>query len=188
MSDAIKISPEKIRELVDYNPETGVFTWRERPLRPGMERHDKAFNTRHANKQAGGPDHYGYVHIMLTVGDKRHLIKAHRLAWFYMTGIWPPELDHRNMNRADNRFANLRIATSSQNKANTLAQSNSKSGIKGVSFDKVNNLWRVNITKDGKTKNLGRYPTLEEAAAVRRKHAIELFGEFANESSPVPVA
>ncbi len=180
----MNITPFEIRELLDYNPEPGLFVWKERLIRPG-HRTDKMWNADNANKQAGYVDAHGYVRITLTVKGQKHYIKAHRLVWFWVTGAWPPEdIDHINMDRSDNRIANLRLATRAENRTNTRAQSNSKSGIKGVSFDKVNNLWRVNITKDGKTKNLGRFLTLEEAVAVRQRHAIALFGEFVNKSSP----
>lgn len=88
-------------------------------------------------------------------------------------------IDHKDMNRLNNQRDNLRPATHSQNKANRNAQVNSKSGIKGVSYSSERNKWCAYIMVNGKTTNLGRFDTIEEASEVRRKAEIKHFGEFA---------
>src|SRR5690554_5526005 len=106
------ITADYIRSRLDYDPETGVFTWRAKPI---VTRHDKMQNTRYAGKQAGKPDSHGYLQIMLD----RQLILAHRLAWLHHYGEWPEgELDHINRNPLDNRISNLRPASRSQNTIN----------------------------------------------------------------------
>ena len=117
-----------LRELVDYDPQTGTFTWRWR------ERHwftsDRiwhSWNAKHAGKPAFttiASD--GYVAGRL-LGRTYHV---HRLAWFHVHGTWPAiDIDHRNRVRSDNRLDNLRLATRSQNKANAGVQ---RAGLKGV--------------------------------------------------------
>src|ERR1700719_1662744 len=106
------IDDDRLRELLSYDPETGVFRWLVR----------KRQNVK-AGDVAGSFDGCGYCKISID----RRAYKAHRLAWLYMTGEWPPaEIDHINMNRADNRFANLRLATRHQNMANQRLYANNK--------------------------------------------------------------
>lgn len=108
--------------------------------------------------------------------------KAHRLAWFYVTGFMPSAsqcIDHVNGKKADNRFANLRLATNSQNQANRGAPKNSTTGIKGVSWQPDRGKWYAKIMIDGRFKNLGRYATKEGAQAAYEIAAKERFGNFA---------
>jgi hypothetical protein len=101
------LTAERLRELLHYDPDTGDFTWR----------------TARKRIPAGaiaGTVERGFRRI--TIGGGRHgpRYSAHRLAWLYMTGAWPNGyLDHINRDPDDNRFANLRLATNSQNQANT---------------------------------------------------------------------
>ena len=114
----------------------------------------------------------------MCVAGKRY--SAHRLAWLYMTGDWPPdEVDHKNRVRTDNRWDNLRLADTFTNKRNTSAYRNNKSGFKGVSWHVCSRKWRSRIRVDGKEKNLGLYDTPEQANAAYERAAREMFGEFA---------
>lgn len=160
------LSAEELRDALDYNPETGVFA------RKGMRR------VRHA-QDSDRPGHLssdGYRYIR--VRSIRYL--EHRLAWFYVYGRWPAELDHINRVRSDNRIGNLREATRSQNKANVALQSNNTSGVKGVLFDRANGKWMAYIQVDGKFKNLGRFELKEDAMAARVEAFRKTFGEFAH--------
>jgi hypothetical protein len=113
--------------------------------------------------------------------------QAHRVIWLMMTGAWPVnEMDHRNRDKGDNRFSNLREATHSQNIANYPRLANNRSGFRGVCRDR--NAWRSQIGLNGKTKFLGFFATPEAAHAEYAKAAKLLFGEYANSGSNIRVA
>jgi hypothetical protein len=158
------ITAERLRELVNYNSDTGVFT---HVRRRGVK----------AGAVAGclrGPGDYR----VMQAGGRQYL--AHRLAWLYVTGSWPAaEIDHINGDKADNRFANLREATSSQNKWNAGASSRNKLGLKGVAFHKKSGRWRAIIGKDNKSITIGYFATPGEAHAAYCTAAERLHGDFA---------
>ena len=131
----------RLREVLDYDPDTGIFTWKVRVsthCRPGDE--------------AGSPHARGYV----VIGLDRCVYLAHRLAWFYVHGEWPEaEIDHRNGVRTDNRLSNLRLATSTQNKQN-------RRNARGTT--PFRGRWKAQIGLGNKvTKYLGMFDTEEEA-------------------------
>lgn len=156
------LTQAQLREFLHYDPITGVFTWIIAP------------NKRSARGSVAGSVHKltGYCAIQLC--GKRY--QAHRLAWFYVTGKWPKTfLDHKDNNRSNNSFSNLREATSQQNCWNR--QYSGKSGLKGVYFDK--DKWRAQITKDGALIHLGRFDDPLEAHEAYCIAAREMRGEFA---------
>src|SRR4029450_2313606 len=115
-----ELTAERLRELLDYDPETGDFTWKvnRRCVRSGS-----------VAGNVNCVDGYCYIGV-----DARRY-HAHRLAWLYIKGAWPnDQIDHINGNKADNRFANLRQATHSQNQANGGRYSNNASGYNGVTL------------------------------------------------------
>lgn len=140
-------SLERLRAALDYNPETGVFTWRRRDDMPAK------WNTRYAGKRAGAVFPNGYRRI--AIDD--NLYYAQRLAWFYVTGEWPDEVDHRNGVRGDDRLENLRPASHAQNIANTGLTARNKSGLKGVHWKADSRKWRASIRVDGKSVSLGHF-------------------------------
>lgn len=106
--------------------------------------------------------------------------RAHRLIYMYHFGYCPPILDHINGNNSDNRIENLRPATVMENGCNSKTPCSNTSGIKGVSWDKINKKWFVHITYNKKQYNLGRYKTVNEAREVIER-ARNLFHKgFAN--------
>lgn len=151
------ISAEFVRAYLAYDQNTGVFTW--------------------ANgKKAGWVEPKGYVRICIL--GKNY--QAHRLAWLWMTGNWPcGQIDHINLDKADNRWPNLREATNSQNQANTRAKRVNTSGFKGVYWHRRIGKWHAAISVNGRLKALGYTDTKEEAAALYQKAARKYFGEFA---------
>jgi hypothetical protein len=157
------LTAERVRGALDYDPETGVFRWRER--RPGVR----------AGHVTGSKNNVtGYLSIRLDGS----LYYAHRLAWIYMTGEWPPQtIDHINLIRDDNRFANLRLATHYQNKLNIRRPHNNTSGFKGV-HRAVNGKFFARLKIEGKIIHLGTFDTAEEAATFRDREARRLHGEF----------
>lgn len=165
-----EMSFSELTRVLDYSPATGVFTWRTRQDR------DIAWNNRFSGNEAGAviTNGYRYINIM----NKGHL--AHRLAWLYMTGEWPKaQVDHINGDRADNRWTNLRAATSAQNGANVGLRSTNKSGVKGVSWDLKKNCWRAQIMVNYKALFLGYFASVEEASAARRAAEEVHHGVFA---------
>lgn len=155
------ITASELRELLDYDPSSGVFTWR-RSMRGPARQGDKA----------GRPKPNGYLSIKVMQRD----YYAHRLAFMWMMGAWPTaEVDHVNGDRCDNRWANLREATTSQNRGNTRRLDRNSSGLKGVSLHKKTGLWRARLA----TKTLRYCRTKEEAHAVYVAAAKAKFGEFA---------
>lgn len=158
------LSHTHLREILHYDPETGVFTWRVARGR-GIEPGDIA-----------GTLSYGYREIRIAPHKNR--FRAARLAWFYMTGEWPPEVvDHINLNRADDAWANLRLATHSQNHANTRHRRDNIAALKGV-YRIADSLWRAQITIKRKTRNLGHFSTPEAASAAYSAAAMAEYGAF----------
>jgi HNH endonuclease/AP2 domain len=166
------LTAAQLRAVLDYDPDTGLFRWRPRMnCRP-------EWNTRYAGKVAGTPTKYlGYIQI----GIYGRLYLAQRLAWLWMTGEWSAssDLDHRDTDTTNNRWSNLREATSSQNKMNVARRSDNTSGYKGVSLDKRRNKWVAEVMIGKKTHYLGQFDTAEEAHAARTEAATRLHLDFA---------
>jgi len=102
------------------------------------------------------------------------------LAFLWMTGRWPTnEIDHKNRNRSDDRWENLRPATCSQNHGNTIHNRNNNLGIKGVCYEAKRGKFKAYIQIDGRSVNLGRFDTAQQAQATYEVAAIKYFGEFA---------
>ena len=169
------LTADELRNLLHYEPTTGVFTWLRTDSRPPN------WNALYVGKRAGYINkHLGRRLIAILVNGKKTRFYAALLAWLYMTGEWPQhEVDHRSTDSADDSWDNLRAATSSQNKCNRKGNRTSALGVKGIHFDKSRQKYLAQICL-GKTRHhLGRYDTIEEAAAAYATAAAELHGEFA---------
>ena len=159
------LTHERLKMLLHYDPESGIFT-----------RLSSASTRPLKGKPAGSANGSGYLFIML---DKRRY-QAHRLAWFYMTGAWPKKnLDHRDMNVANNKWGNLREASNSQNGANRARYANNTSGFKGVIWDKKHKAWVARVRVNRKYHYLGSFRFAEQAHRAYALAAKEAFGEFA---------
>jgi len=146
------LTQERLKELLNYDPETGVFVWVTRP-----------------SNQINIGDRVGYLHPngYRYIGIDGKLYFAHRLAWLYMTGAFPPDqIDHINRARANNRFANLRAVTGSENQHNAKTRKDNKSGFKGVSYHAASQKWRAKIRLNNICQQLGSFFTPEEASAA----------------------
>lgn len=168
MTKAKPLPPvELVRELLDYDQETGLLTWRS-PTANQVKPGDIAGGLCSAS---------GY--IKTRVRGRRYL--AHRIAWLHATGRDPldRQIDHIDGNRANNRFANLREASVSQNHYNAKRRSDSRSGYKGVSLYKQKSKWQAIIGVEGKRFHLGYFDTPELAHMAYAKAAAELHGDFA---------
>ena len=148
------LTSSRLKSLLDYDPDTGVFFWKR-------------------GKIAGTPDKDGYIQIQI---DGK-IYKAHRLAFLFQNGSFPTgQVDHKNMEPADNRFCNLRNATPSENRAN---EKGWRLGLKGVWLCRCTNRFRAAVQKHGRRIDLGRFDTEQEAHEAYVNKAKELFGEFA---------
>lgn len=148
------LTQARLKELLHYDPETGIFTWLV------IANNNKAL----VGTVAGSLNKPGYM--MIGVDRKRYL--AHRLAFLYMTGEWPSEqVDHINGERTDNRWCNLRAATEGENKHNIGGPPRTNtSGYLGVSWDKSRGKWRAHIYLRNVQHHLGRFTTPEAAHAA----------------------
>lgn len=163
--DFLKITREQIMAAVDYDPVSGIFTWK---WREGII---SQVNACHAGKPAGKVGTDGYMKITIS----RRGYMAHRLAFVIMTGRWPSDdIDHENLNKSDNRWENLREATISQNHGNIPGRS--KKGLpKGVW--KSDNKFTAAIKQNGKNVYLGNYFTPEEAHEAYMVAARKYYGD-----------
>jgi len=129
-----------------------------------------------AGKVAGSRNAAGYWQI--TIDGINYY--GHRLAVLYMTGEWPEvETDHRDLNKTNNRWRNLRKATTTQNQANSPLYANNTSGIKGVTYCKRTQKWLAQIGLGGKCIFLGRFIEKSDAAAAVSDARQRYHGEFA---------
>lgn len=168
------LTAQSLRYWLRYNRRTGVFH-RRRDVVINIRRGGFSVRAR-AGDIAGYVNEQGYV-IVGVLGRK---YKAHRLAWLYVHGSWPKgHLDHEDRDTKNNRIANLRRATRSQNAANRKTRIDSTSGLKGATRDHRNGRWMARIAVDGKRHALGYYETAEVAHAAYCQAARHHFGEFA---------
>lgn len=158
-----------LRLILRYDAETGQFFWRDRP-------DAKRYNNARYSGRVAGTSKDGYVVIFID----RKGYRAHRLAWFYVTGEDPGEdVDHRDRDRANNRWGNLRSASRSENLANAGLRSDNISGCKGVSWHSQTQKWRSRINVGRRAIYLGLFETKEAASKAYATAAERYFGEFA---------
>lgn len=162
------ITQNRLKEVVVYDPITGVFT-------------SKAVRNRHKIGDVfNTTNSCGYLRIKI---DYTYYY-LHRLVWLYMHGVWPSSnIDHINGDKADNRFTNLREATQSQNCRNRPVSHLSATKVKGVDFCKPMGRYRARIRVDGKRLPLGYFDTIEEAAEAYKVAAQNLHEQFAHHVS-----
>ena len=142
-----KLTLERLKELLHYDPETGVFTWIKASYR----------NERRIGTTAGCTDPVGYIRI----GIDGVQYWAHRLAWFYVNGVYPENvIDHRNRNKSDNRISNLRDVPHQMNMQN-MKDRKGRTLPRGVV--KRNSKYAANISVNGKPVRIGTFETAEEA-------------------------
>jgi hypothetical protein len=148
------LTQERLKELLHYDPSTGIFTRLAVP---------KYCHNACVGDVAGYVMPEGYVRIKID----SIAYKAHRLAFFYMTGEMPEyEVDHINGIKGDNRFCNLRVVSRNENMRNKGMHKNNTSGVMGVNWNKNLNKWHARIMHFGKSLHLGFYDDLELASFV----------------------
>lgn len=153
---------QELQEILKYDKRSGVFTWL-KCARHGF-----------VGKVAG---YKSFDYHYIRIASKLYL--AHRLAWLYVHGVWPPQqIDHINGVKDDNRISNLRLCSNSQNGINKALQSNNKSGCVGVSKHTVTGKFRARSKVDGREIHLGYFHTKEEANYIVEQFRREQFQEF----------
>jgi len=161
MASSHILTAAEARQLLDYNPETGILTWRHLDRSQCASEMAWRAKSRVFGSVAGSIAVNGYRSI--AIGAKRYY--AHRLAWLIMTGGWPTDdIDHRNGDRDDNRWSNIRAASRSQNHQNRVGREDT-----GASWHERMGRWRAVITLDKKQKHVGYFDTEEEAVAAYRE-------------------
>ncbi len=157
------IKQSELKELLDYNPDTGIFIWKVKSTYKKI------------GDIAGYEAQDGYVRIKI----KSIYYTAHKLAWIYSYNENPELIDHINLKKNDNRICNLRKATKSQNQYNKAIQKNNTSGIKGVNWNCNAKKWMAITTINGKNKNLGYFDDIALAEKTVIEARLKHHGEFA---------
>ena len=161
------LTQERLKELLHYDPETGVFTWliaRQR-VRKGSP--------------AGTLHKHGYWVIKV---DGRSY-NASRLAWLYMTGEWPKhQIDHSDLDRHNDRWSNLREATVSQNNTNRRAQKDNSCGVKWAYWSPRHRKFVGQIRINKKIISAGYFETAYEANQACLSISTKHNGKFARAS------
>jgi hypothetical protein len=154
------LTAQRLRELLHYDPETGVFRWLVRPS-----------NRVRVGSIAGSRGkHY------IEIGVDGLNFFAHRLAWLYMLGAFPIDgIDHRDRDRYNNRWGNLRPATQKQNGENLSLRRDNSSGLRGVNWIPAKGKWRARIVHNRTDIHLGMFQTKELALEARLRAEKNLY-------------
>lgn len=159
-----KLTPERLRECLDYNPATGVFTYR-------IARRGVPFPV----GSPAGCRNTTTGHMVIRIDGELHM--AHRLVWLHVHGRWPAdEIDHINGKGDDNRLANLREATHQENLCNQGKQKRNSSGYKWATWQA--NGWMAQVFYMGVNHYVGRFQDPKRAHEAAKKVAQRLHKEF----------
>ena len=151
---------EELRRLFDYDPETGVVTWK---VSNGKSKVGKPAGSINKNNK--------YIYV----GINKKIYRIHRICWALFFGYDPlsMHIDHINQNRQDNRIKNLRLVTPLENQMNKGTSKNNTSGVMGVIWDESRKKWRAGIWPKGKHINLGRFTNKADAISARKAAEIK---------------
>lgn len=156
------LTQAELKLLLSYDQITGVFTW----IAPASRR---IF----VGMRAGATSNWGY--IIIGIRGKRY--RANRLAWLYMKGEWPDGLvDHKNLDKSDNAWINLRLASKAENGFNSKAPITNTTGFKGVY--KSGGGFRAQLRVNGTHTHLGCFERAEDAYVVYCEAVERHRGEF----------
>lgn len=176
MNESI-LTQKYLKEAMTYDPDTGVFVWNDRPIHHfACEKDRNIFRAKYSGKVAGSEHGDGYRRVTLL---KRSFL-MHRLAFLYMEGSFPSEwVDHINHDRSDNRWENIRHATTWDNVRNASMFSHNSSGHPGVRWDERESKWLAYISNNGERIRIGCY-TSQGDALIARKAAERVLGFHKN--------
>lgn len=174
------ISHQYVKECINYNPNTGIVTWKVRPsCHFKNSRSQKIWNSRFSGKNTGTPlsrNKTGITHLVFGLNSKVFFL--HRVIWLLVYGAWPEnQIDHCYGDGTNNKLSNLRDVSPSQNNKNQPRHSNNTSGITGVR--QSHSKWCAEIGTNGKNIYLGTFNTIFDAACAR-KSAERMFGYHEN--------
>ena len=161
-SEVIMITQKQVKELFNYDPETGILTWRIKPA-----------NRVKIDNVVGCLDNKGYRRT--TIDGKVYL--NHRISYLHYHGYLPQFIDHKK--GMSNKINNLRKCTSQQNNQNSKLCRRNTSGVKGVSWHKSSEKWVAHLSINGKDQYLGCYDDIKEAESVVKAAREKHHGEFA---------
>ena len=166
----MSISQEYLKSIINYNPESGAMTWK---FRSPTSRKNKHFNAIWGGKEAGKTDvtKTGSKYKRITI-DKRSYA-THRLAFLYMLGYFPVEVDHNDRDGLNNSWNNLSESTRPENMLNKSRYKSNTSGVTGVSWHKREQKWSARITVEGKRVTLGSFDNIEDAESIVKSERIK---------------
>lgn len=175
-STRCEVDIETLRSLLEYDPDTGNFAWKKRPVDLFTnKRACSVWNAKYAGKPAGYAKGDGYIQICIL----SRIYRAHRVAFAIYHGRWPDaEVDHINLVRDDNRIHNLREASRSSNICNSPIYKNNTSGVKGVCWEKRRNKWCASIWLNRRKIHVGYFDFLDDAAKAIREARDKMHGKF----------
>lgn len=165
------VSPELLRKLLDYDPDSGLLVWKVRtPDLFSEYKNPKArcrqFNSTFAGKRAMYANTSRHGYLTGSIFGRQYL--AHRVVWVIVNGVWPDCIDHINGDRTDNRISNLRSVRKSENARNSARSKRNKSGIIGIYWAHHAGKWRAEICSNGSRIHLGYFSDKSDAAAARK--------------------
>lgn len=174
------LTPEVLRQLLRYEPETGKLYWRKREpkwfdpeaKRP-PEHQCSVWNSAWAGKEALTAQIYGTYRIGAVLGVR---VNAHRVAYSMVHGVHIEdlrEIDHIDGDKANNRIDNLREVPHSENARNASLYKTNKTGVPGVMWEASHKAWAAKINYNGKQRRIGRFKRFEDAVAARKRAEIE---------------
>ena len=163
------VTQEYLKECLHYNPETGIFTWKERPIHHfKSEKNCKSWNTKYSFKIAGTKrdKKIDNSYFCITLNGRREYL--HRLAVLYMEGYNSENsIDHIDRDKSNNKYVNLREVSHQCNMQNIGILKNNTSGVTGVYYSKESNKWVAGIKINKKGRTLGVFDTFNEAVMRR---------------------
>jgi hypothetical protein len=187
MSKKQELTQWLIKELIHYDPKTGVFTWRYRDIKHfKSKRAFKSWNTKYAGSIAGSFRYDGSGKTYIKIGFFSKVYDAHRLAYLYMEGIWPVQIDHQDGNGTNNRWVNIKNSNNKDNRKNHRKRLNNTSGFNGVYFIKQSNKWKAEIKVNDCYEYLGQFSNIDDAISARKAANIR-YGFHENHGTDRPL-
>lgn len=169
------ITHNMLLRVIYYDSDTGIFTWRYRPIDlfnsvDKIENVSKMWNTRFANKIAGNITRKGYRRIQIKINGIGKSYLEHVLAWFYVTGEYPDnEIDHIDHNGTNNSFNNLRIVSHNENGKNQSMSKNNTSGHNGICWHEQSGKWLARVKYNNKYVLQKTFININDAILERDK-------------------